>query len=137
MDVIAVAPTNAPASDVNSFPVPKVLLVEDEVLLRLTTADELREEGFEVIEASSGDEAIALLKTAAPIDVVVTDIQMPGNTDGVGLAHFIAANRSELKVIMTSGDLRAPPKGCRINAFFSKPYEAFDVAQLIRALLEP
>jgi CheY-like chemotaxis protein len=115
--------------------VPKVLVVEDEILLRLSVADLLREEGFEVIEAVNADEAIAVLRTATPLDVVVTDIRMPGTTDGVGLARFIRANLPDLKVIMASSDRSALPEGCQIDGFFLKPYDTLRVARLIRSLL--
>jgi DNA-binding NtrC family response regulator len=113
-----------------------VLVVDDEVLLRLSIADHLREEGFTVIEAANADEAIAILRTTTPVDIVVTDIAMPGTTDGVGLARFIAAHRPDAKVIITSGNLLTGPAGCRIDGFFLKPYDVSHIVRLIRSLLE-
>jgi DNA-binding NtrC family response regulator len=113
-----------------------VLVVDDEVLLRLGTADRLREEGFAVIEAANADEAIAVLRTAMAVDIVLTDASMPGTTDGVGLARFIAAQRPDAKVILTSGTLVTAPPGCRLDGFFLKPYDYSSIVRLIRTLLQ-
>jgi CheY-like chemotaxis protein len=130
---LALQPSISPNPEHRS--VPTVLVVDDEVLLRLSIADLLREEGFSVIEAANADEAIAILQTTTPIDIVVTDVAMPGTMDGIGLTLFIRANRPDLKVIMTSGNLLTSPAGCQLDGFFLKPYDACNVAQLIRSLL--
>jgi DNA-binding NtrC family response regulator len=113
-----------------------VLVADDEVLLRLSMADRLREEGFAVIEAANADEAIAVLQTAMPVDVVLTDVTMPGSINGVGLARFVETHRPEIKVILTSGTLVAAPAGCRLDGFFLKPYDLSRIVRLIRSLLE-
>ena len=113
-----------------------VLVVDDEVLLRLGTADLLREEGFAVIEAANADEAIAVLRTTTPVDVVLTDFTMPGRMDGVGLARFVEAHRPDTRVILTSGTLVTAPVGCRLDGFFLKPYDLSHVVRLIRSLLQ-
>jgi CheY-like chemotaxis protein len=120
-----------------SNPVPlaaTVLVVDDEFLVRLYVADSLREEGFQVIEAVNGDEAVSILRTSAPVDIVVTDFRMPGTMDGVGLARFIRERRPQLKIIMTSGDRVEPPAGCQLDGFFVKPYSLADLVKLIRSL---
>jgi DNA-binding NtrC family response regulator len=117
-------------------PAVTVLVVDDEVLLRLGTADRLREEGFAVIEAANADEAIAVLRTAMWVDVVLTDFTMPGRMDGVGLARFVEAYRPDTRVILTSGTLVAAPAGCRLDGFFLKPYDLAHVVRLIRSLLQ-
>jgi DNA-binding NtrC family response regulator len=113
-----------------------VLVVEDEVLLRWSIADHLREEGFVVIEAANADEAIAVVETTIPIDVVLSDVVMPGRMDGVGFARFVGAYRPETKVILTSGTLVAAPPGCRLDGFFLKPYDHARIVGHIRALLK-
>jgi len=113
-----------------------VLVVDDEVLLRLSIADRLREEGFAVIEAANANEAIAILKAAMVIDVVLTDVTMPGSMDGVGLARFVESQRPDIKVILTSGILVAAPAQCRLDGFFLKPYDPASIVRLIRALLK-
>jgi two-component system, response regulator PdtaR len=126
----------------SSLPTPRlqadvtVLVVDDEVLLRLSIADCLREEGFAVIEAANADEAIAILRTAVSVDVVLTDVTMPGRMDGVGLARFIEAHRPDAKVIVTSGTQVAAPAECRLDGFFLKPYDPSSIVQLIRALVQ-
>lgn len=94
-----------------------VLVVEDEAILSVSTANIIRDEGFEVIEAANAHEAIALLQTNTPVDIVMTDVKMPGTIDGVGLTLFIRANRPALKVIMTSTNLSASPAGWRLPSF--------------------
>ena len=64
----------------------RVLLVEDEFLIRLMTAEMLRDEGFEVFEAQHGDEARALLDDPDNFDVLFTDVRMPGTLDGIDVA---------------------------------------------------
>jgi CheY-like chemotaxis protein len=113
-----------------------VLVVEDEALLRVSLVDILRDEGFGVVEAASAHEAITILQTTTPVDIVMTDVRMPGTIDGVGLARFIRAHRPALKIIMTSGNLVASPAGCPVDRFIRKPYGATDVVRLIRSLSE-
>jgi DNA-binding NtrC family response regulator len=112
-----------------------VLVVDDEVLLRLSIADRLREEGFAVVEAANADEAIAVLQTTMPVDVVLTDVAMPGRTDGVGLARFVEVHRPDIRVILTSGTLVAAPTECRLDGFFLKPYDYSSLVRLIRTML--
>jgi two-component system, response regulator PdtaR len=113
-----------------------VLVVDDEVLLRLSIADRLRDEGFSVIEAANADEAIGVLQTTIPVHVVLTDVTMPGRTDGIGLARFIEAHGPDTKVILTSGTLVAAPPGCRLDGFFLKPYDPSSIVRFIRSLLQ-
>jgi CheY-like chemotaxis protein len=86
-----------------------VLVVEDEVLVRLAIAEYLRDCGYRVIEASSADEAILVLQQPElTIDVVFTDIEMPGPMDGFGLAQWTRTNRPRARA---SGDQRAFERG--------------------------
>jgi CheY-like chemotaxis protein len=85
-----------------------VLVVEDEVLLRLSIAAYLRDCGYSVIEAADADEAVLVLKQPdLDIDVLFTDIEMPGAMDGFGLAQWTRANRRGLDVILTGTAPRA------------------------------
>jgi DNA-binding NtrC family response regulator len=127
-------PSTAPCPEMRTAAT--VLVVDDEVLLRLSIADCLREEGFVVIEAVSADEAVAILETTMPVDIVLTDVIMPGRMDGVGLARFVEAHRPETRVILTSGTLVAAPPGCRLDGFFLKPYDHAGVVRHVRALLK-
>jgi len=76
---------------------PVILIVEDESLLRLDSAETIEHAGFEVIQAANADEAIAILSARLDIHVVFTDIQMPGSMDGLKLAHFVRNAGRRLK----------------------------------------
>lgn len=117
-----------------------VLVVEDEVLLRLTLADELRSRGFNVVEAASGDEARALVLAGVTFDLVMSDITMPGELDGVALAQWLADNNVPGFVMLASG-LPSALDHARANlrnvkAFFPKPYDHDEVLVQIEALLK-
>lgn len=88
-------------------PLRTILVVEDEVLIRLDVADFLRDNGFQVVEAANADEAIAVLNSAMRVSLVFTDVQMPGTMDGIALARWMLAHRPGIPVIVTSGRLRS------------------------------
>src|ERR1700675_3394458 len=98
-----------------------VLVVEDDVLIRLSVAEALRSAGLDVIEAATGDEALMVLGSSATVDLVFTDIQMPGSTDGLALAQIARQTRPSLKIIVTSGRAPAWPSPGLADAFFGKP----------------
>ena len=119
-----------PQSDVPSMPV-KVLFAEDEVLVRLMMAEALRGEGFQVFEASDGEEGISILK-AMPVDVVITDLRMSAVADGLELARYVRAECSGVSLILASA--QAPPiiEDLTFDAFFIKPYPPEDLVAWIR-----
>ncbi len=80
----------------------RVLLVEDEGLIRLTLAETLQDAGYAVTEAVNGDEARALM-AAAPFDLLLTDIQMPGSTDGVDVARDFHRRHPSSPVVYMTG----------------------------------
>ena len=82
----------------------RVLLAEDEFLIRLVLAEELTAAGHVVVEAESGDDALAIAETDAPYDILVTDVQMP-NMSGLELLQRLKAGRSELPVIVRRPEL--------------------------------
>jgi CheY-like chemotaxis protein len=114
---------------------PVVLVVEDEFLLRLDAVDMVAAAGFEVVEAGSADEAIDILETRRDINVVFTDIQMPGSMDGLKLARAVRGRWPPIKIVATSGqiDLREAdlPEGGR---FLPKPYSQIEIAGVLREL---
>ncbi len=114
---------------------PVVLIVEDELLLRMDAISMIANAGFEVIEASSADEAIAILESRRDISVVFTDIQMPGSMDGLKLARAVRGRWPPIKIIATSGhlDVRETdlPEGGR---FLAKPYSPMQIAGVLREL---
>ncbi|WP_379064240.1 response regulator [Mesorhizobium sp. UC22_110] len=112
-----------------------ILLVEDEVLIRMTVADVLREHGYCVIEAASGDEALRLLNSGINCDLVVSDVQMPGGIDGTALVQRLKIDRPHLPVILASGHLAAAHDSEAV-AFIAKPYGPSDVVAIAARILD-
>lgn len=133
----------AAARDLNSLAEsddtrPVVLVVEDEVLVRMVIAEYLRDCDYVVIEAGSAVEAIALFKADVEVDVVFSDIQMPGAIDGFGLSQWVRQNRPGVQVILTSGAASAADKAgdlCEDGPLLQKPYESEEVGRRIKQLL--
>lgn len=111
-----------------------VLVVEDEVLIRLLIVDELREAGFAVIEAACADEAFSLFASGQHVDLVFTDVRMPGQVDGLGLARELQAQHPALPVIITSGNTMASD-AAGLGLFVSKPYAVRGVVAMIEERL--
>ncbi|MEP6564533.1 MAG: response regulator [Mesorhizobium sp.] len=113
-----------------------VLVVEDEAFLLYAIADDLREEGFIVFEASNADQAIHLLETQPDISLLFTDIDMPGSMDGLKLSAAVRDRWPPVKIIVTSGKQQpgreALPEG---GIFLPKPYAPEKIAATIRELL--
>ncbi|HKV17365.1 MAG TPA: response regulator [Reyranella sp.] len=109
-----------------------VLVVEDEALVRLMAATHLTDQGFSVTEAASADAAVGILQGESVAMLVFSDIQMPGSMDGVDLARWIARERPELKVLLTSG--RPIPEAARAWAFIAKPYRMKNVERQLREM---
>ena len=86
---------------------PLILIVEDEFLVRLVAAEALRDAGYRVIEADDADEAVSILDAGVPIELVFSDVRMPGSFDGLGLLGLIRTNFPRLPVVMCSGHLNA------------------------------
>jgi len=82
-----------------------VLIVDDEPAIRGFLYDYLSECGFNPLAAESADEAIKLLEKGYAIDLVFSDVRMPGTMDGYGLARWVMTNRPGLPVLLASGDL--------------------------------
>lgn len=109
---------------------PVVLVVEDEVLIRIAAADHLRSCGFRVAEAGNAGEAQELILSGLKVDVVFSDITMPGQIDGIALAQWLHDNVPGVPVILTSGvtsSLEAANEACsNVTACAPKPYD-YDV----------
>ncbi len=119
---------------------PAILVVEDEVLIRLVIADYLRECGFKVYEAGTAAEAIEVLESdQASIDLVFSDIRLPGEMNGFALGQWVRTNRPGLPVVLTSGDSKksdAAKELCENEPFFAKPYDVQLVVARIRTIIE-
>jgi CheY-like chemotaxis protein len=114
---------------------PTVLVVEDEVLIRLQIADELRNRGIQVLEACNAEEALTILESSFAVHVLFTDIHMPGRMDGVGLTRLARQRYPELKLVLSSG--HQPQQYARDSAdvFIHKPYDPGAVVRQVEALL--
>jgi CheY-like chemotaxis protein len=112
-----------------------VLLVEDEVLLRTTAAMLIEEAGFEAVEAANADDAIRILEGRSDIQIVFTDIQMPGSMDGIKLAAFVRDRWPPIELIITSAlfsvqDGALPDR----SIFLPKPYNFEVVVAMLQRL---
>jgi DNA-binding NtrC family response regulator len=102
-----------------------VLIVEDEMMLRMRAVDMVEDAGYTPIEASDADEAVAILEARSDIALMCTDIQMPGSMDGMGLAHAVHVRWPSIKIIVVSGQLNPPSSDLPpCSRFFGKPLEA-------------
>ena len=119
---------------------PTILVVEDEVLIRMALCDYLQECGFKVLSAGNAAEAIEMiLSNRTIIDLVFSDVRMPGEMDGFGLAKWIRKNRPDLAIILTSGDSKKATSArelCESEPFVAKPYDLKLAVAQIRALMK-
>ena len=111
-----------------------ILVVEDEALIRMISADILEEAGFRVLEAANAAEAILIMEGADHVELMFTDIRMPGRMDGLELAAFVHAQWPDVRLLVTSGhivlaDSQIPNGG----HFVSKPYDLTQLVSGIRA----
>jgi DNA-binding NtrC family response regulator len=115
-----------------------ILVVEDDVLIRMPIAQYLRDCGYTVIEAINADEAMTvLLHREIDVHIVFTDIEMPGSVDGFGLAKWIRAHRSGMDVILAGTlprSVEAARDLCEAGSM-PKPYDAQSVHNHIRRLM--
>ena len=113
----------------------KVLVVEDEPIIRLGMVSSIEDAGFTVIEAANADEAIARLALDDGVRVVVTDVDMPGSMDGIRLAHYVRNRWPPIRLLVISGKVGVVatelPEGAR---FMSKPYQEPMLIQTIETL---
>jgi CheY-like chemotaxis protein len=114
-----------------------ILVVEDEILVRMGVVEDLLEAGYAVLEASTADEAIALLDGGAEVDLVFSDIQMPGAHDGVALLRVVRERFPALPVILTSGRLKPPREALAGDTLFvPKPYFPGELLRMVERAIE-
>ncbi len=111
-----------------------ILVVEDDILIRMAAADHLRDSGHRVLEAADAEEARTLLRASEPIELVFSDVNMNG-MDGIRLALWIAKEFPDVKVVLTSGDLRNAAAARAVTHFLEKPYDLDHLGRLIQQLL--
>ena len=114
----------------------KVLVVEDEGIVRMTMVDFLEDAGFQVIEAATGDDGLRELGANPGIAALLTDIEMPGSVDGIRLASITHQMHPDAAVLVMSGRVRPSrsdlPPGAR---FFAKPYAHDQVIEALHAMM--
>jgi CheY-like chemotaxis protein len=114
-----------------------ILVVEDEVLIRQLSVDQLEMAGYEVLEAGTAAEAINILESGAHIAVMFTDVNMPGDLDGLQLARLVHDRWPNIQLLVTSGGGRIAPSdvpddGC----FIPKPYSLNQMRSLVAELVQ-
>jgi two-component sensor histidine kinase len=103
-------------------PVPNVLVVEDEMILRMRAVDIVEDAGFNPVEAVNADQAISILESRSDIALLFTDIQMPGSMDGLKLAHAVHDRWPSIKIILVSGQVKpSDAERPAHSRFFGKP----------------
>jgi two-component system, response regulator PdtaR len=109
----------------------RVLLVEDELFVRMDIAATLRDAGFQVIEAARADAAMEFIESGEPIDLVFTDIQTPGVLDGLALAERVRAKYPLMPVFICSGNSELEGAANQWGKFVPKPYQPTGIVRLI------
>lgn len=111
-----------------------ILIVEDEFLIRFILADSLRDFGYQVLEAASGDEGYDILMSGQAIDLVITDVHMPGGLDGMELTRRSKRLAPDRPVIVCSAHLAAF-NADPADAFLAKPYMMAVLSDVIEKLI--
>jgi CheY-like chemotaxis protein len=113
----------------------KILIVEDEALVRMVMAEEFRAAGYVVIECANADEAWDLLKSGVSVDLLFSDVQMPGRLDGLALAHAAREQFPDLPIVIASAHL--PAAEAKIfDVFLRKPFPPENARRQVVSLLE-
>jgi DNA-binding NtrC family response regulator len=115
-----------------------VLVVEDEMLLRMRAVGIVENAGYTSVEAVDADDAIAIREARSDIALLFTDIQMPGSIDGLQLAYSVHKRWPPIKIILVSGQLRLSAVEIPFRSrFFEKPLKAEDVIAEMRKMIGP
>ena len=116
---------------------PSILIVEDEIQIRMSISDYLQECGFRVLEASNAAEAVELLdQSPVRIDLVFSDVRMPGEMDGMALSFAIKHARPNLPVVLVSSHL-PDDRPHAADGFLAKPYHTADFLDLVAKMIGP
>jgi len=113
-----------------------VLVVEDEMLLRMRAVDMVEDAGYTSVEAVDADKAVAILEARSDVALMLTDIQMPGSMDGLKLAHTVHRRWPPIKIILVSGQLQLANIEIPLDSrFFGKPLEAAEMIAQMRNMI--
>ncbi len=114
----------------------RIIVVEDEALIRMNSVEALEDAGFEVVEAANADEAIALLEKADDVRLMFSDIDMPGTMDGMALAKLVHARWPKISLLLTSGHRQVAEADIPDDGVFvPKPYSEETVIAKVNDLL--
>lgn len=114
----------------------KILVVEDEPLIRLGLVSVVEDAGYAVIEAANADEAIRRIEADDEIRLVVTDVDMPGSMDGIRLAHYVRRRWPPIQLLVISGKVGVQPGQLPTGVrFMSKPYQEPHLLNTIGTLM--
>lgn len=116
---------------------PRVLIVEDEFLIRLTLVEALGDEGFDCVEAESADDALPILQSDPAIELLLTDIKLPGVLDGRALAQRARERFPDLPIVFMTGQPDPGDHSTSLEVFISKPYTLTDICDAARRLTSP
>ena len=111
-----------------------VLVVDDEPLILEMISEELTGQGFSVLEADTGEAALSIIESGRMVDVLFTDIRLPGDLDGWRLAATAREARPELPVIYASGYVVEQGAAVSGSIFLKKPYLPSAIAETIRTM---
>lgn len=114
---------------------PTILVVEDEILIRLDLADTLREGGYRVYEAADAQEALALMQAIDAIGLVITDVRMPGELDGLDLVRRIRAQWPGVPVVIASAHWQSGNEHLA-DCSVAKPYSANEILRIAHELVD-
>ncbi len=115
-----------------------ILLVEDEILIRIELADFFADAGYQVFEAGDADEAIGILEREKTIRIVLTDIQLPGSMDGLKLAHYIRDRYPPTVLLLTSGGVHIEDASLPASSqFIAKPFDPTRILRQIELMTRP
>jgi CheY-like chemotaxis protein len=111
---------------------PIVLVAEDEAPVRQLSVCELEDAGYRVLEAADAEQALAILESGICVDVLFTDINMPGELDGIGLAGLVHERWPDVGLIVTSGRTDIPPRELPDQGrFIPKPYRLSEISRVV------
>jgi CheY-like chemotaxis protein len=113
----------------------RILVVEDEPLIRMDVAEILRAAKFDILEAANADEAIKMLERYSDIRLIFTDIDMPGSMNGLKLVAAVRDRWPPVRIIATSGHFKVQAGDLPADALFiSKPYQPAQIINAVRRL---
>ena len=113
-----------------------VLVVEDEMMLRMKVVDMVEDAGYIPVEAVDADEAMAVLQSRNDIALMLTDVQMPGSMNGLELAHAVHERWPPIKIILASGQLKLSASEIPLDSrFFGKPLQSAEIIAEMREML--